>query len=171
MPKALATLVAVFWLGILSYPSSSGADKAVTRPAPGLQLCDAVNQVERLSVTRTDAFPQNGFTFSFPARVTVRSADAARGVAQALCALRPVPPTRTYSCPADFGIVYHLDFTLKSRRPVRPVTVDATGCGFAKGARGSQMALATPSFWEILGRAMGLAHPTNATFRGSRPPD
>lgn len=140
-----------------------------TRAAPRPRLCDAVDHVDRLTVTRTDAFPQNGFTFTFPAKVTVRSRSTAMGVARAICALRAVPRGEVFHCPIDFGIVYHLDFHLKGGGSAQHVTVDATGCRFVTGAGpGKEARFTTRPFWAALGRAMGLPHPGNATFRGSR---
>lgn len=151
--------------GTSSGPSETGVAGGSTS---GPQVCEVVNRVVRLRVIRTDAFPQNGFTFSFPATVTVRSRAAVREVARDLCALPTVPPGEVFHCPADFGIVYHLHFTLETGRSARPVTVDATGCQFVRGAGpGTRRVSTARSFWATLGRAMGLAHPTNATFRGS----
>jgi hypothetical protein len=148
--------------------STGATTTGVTTPSgPSTQLCNVAGGVEGLTVIRTDAFPQNGFTFAFPARVTVRPA-AARHVAEILCALQPVPQGAVFYCPADFGIVYHLVFTFETGAAVRPVTVDATGCQFVNGAGpGERTLFTTGSFWAVLGRAMGLVHPTEATFRGS----
>ena len=148
--------------------SSTSVPGTSTRSGPAPQLCNVISQIERLTVTRADAYPQNGLTFSFPASVTVRSAPAASDVARALCALPHVPQGAVFHCPVDFGIVYHLVFTRKTGGSVQPVTVDATSCQFVHGAGpGTQTVSTTGSFWKTLGRAMGLAHPTNTTFSGS----
>ncbi len=150
-------------------PSSLTTRGASTDSAPAPQLCRVIDEVDRLTVTRTDAFPQNGFTFSFPARVTIRATTVASAVAHAVCALRLVPKTGAFSCPAAFGIAYHLVFTRETGGSVEPVAADATGCQFLTGAGpGTQAMFTSNAFWAKLGRAMGLAHPTSATFRGSQ---
>lgn len=148
--------------------SSTSVPRSPTRTGPAPRLCNVISQFERLTVTRADAYPQNGFIFSFPASVTVRSAPAAGGVARALCALPHVPQGAVFHCPVDFGIVYRLVFTLETGGPARPVTVDATGCRLVHGAGpGARTVSTTGSFWNTLGRAMGLDHATNTTFSGS----
>jgi hypothetical protein len=148
--------------------SNTSPPPSTARSGPAPELCNVTSRVGTLTVTRTDGFPRNGFTFSFPSMITVHSAVAARKVARALCALPTVPQGAVFHCPADFGIVYHLAFKLETGGSVQPVTVDATGCQFVKGAgQGKRRAATAHSFWATLGRAMGLAHPTNTTFRGS----
>lgn len=120
-------------------------------------------------MTRTDAFPENGFTFAFSARVTVHSTEAANGVARAICALPLVPTGAVFGCPADFGVVYHLVFTRTTGESMRSATADPAGCQFVDGAGpGAQSRTATDSFWATLGHALQLASPTNATFRGTQ---
>ncbi len=152
-------------------PSSLSTTGVSTDAGTGPPLCRVRDEVERLTVNRTDALPQNGSTFSFPARVTIRSTAVTQAVAQAACALPPVPATKVLNCPADFGIVYDLIFTRETGGAVEPVTADATGCQFLKGADpGTQAMFTSDVFWAKLGRAMGLDHPTNATFRGRQRP-
>ena len=140
-------------------PSSLSTTGVSTDAGTGPPLCRVRDEVERLTVNRTDALPQNGSTFSFPARVTIRSTAVTQARAQAACALPPVPATKVLNCPADFGIVYDLIFTRETGGAVEPVTADATGCQFLKGADpGTQAMFTSDVFWAKLGRAIGLAH-------------
>ncbi len=68
-------------------------------------------------------------------------------------------------CPADLGITYHLTFSVAGRS-FPTVIVDATGCQEVNGLGSTRWIARTPSFWRSLGKAMVLANPTYATFRG-----
>ncbi|MHB8296606.1 MAG: hypothetical protein ACYDH5_18745 [Acidimicrobiales bacterium] len=142
--------------------------------AAGPPLCGSVPILDRLVVHRSDAFRQNYMAFrqnymrfSFPAQVTVTDAARVRAAARALCSL-PKMPTGAISCPADFGIIYHLAFSAGAR--VFPtVEVDATGCQAVRGLGPGRWAVRSPDLWPTLGRAMGLSSPSYATLRGSGP--
>jgi hypothetical protein len=128
-------------------------------------LCGSVAGLDRLVVSRADAFAKDQFHFAFPEVVTVTDVAAVRGVARALCALPKMP--RTVFCPADWGITYQLAFSARGRTfPV--VYADATGCQKVTGLGGARWTARSPQFWKTLGRAMGLAHPGQAVFAGSR---
>lgn len=131
-------------------------------------LCQAVPSLTRLVVVRSNAFPQNHVLFSFPARVVVTNSAAVRKVAYALCDLPRFPPG-TYSCPADFGIDYQLQF-VAGETVYRSVILDATGCGPVNGLPGPQRWTATrPGFWPAFGADIGLSHSGHSTFRGTMP--
>jgi len=137
-------------------------------PAPTTRarvLCQAVPHLDLLVVRRTDAFPQNHFRFSFPPVVTVSDPARVRDAGTALCAL-PKMPKGVFNCPADFGIDYHLTFSAAGRS-FRTVIVDATGCQQVQGLGPTRWVARSPSFWQLLGEAMGLSNPTNATFSGT----
>jgi hypothetical protein len=129
-------------------------------------LCGSIPSLRRLVVSRTDAFPQNNFRFSFPTTVTVSNRSRVRAVARALCAL-PVMPTGIHHCPADFGIVYHLAFSAPGHL-VSPVSAEIGNCEVVRGVGSSTRWVArSPGFWTTLGMAMGLTSPSSKTFAGS----
>ncbi len=143
------------------------AARAPTTTAPTPQpLCKSISSLVHLVVTRTDEFPQNHLHFAFPAKETVGDQARVRAAAIALCAL-PVMPPGAYHCPADFGVNFHLAFSA-SNRAFGPVSADATGCEGVDGpGLGSRWVATSPAFWVTLGKAMGLAKPSNSSFRGS----
>jgi len=135
---------------------------STTEPA----LCASIASLDRLAASRRDAFPKNGFRFSFPSIVTVKDAAAVRAVAGALCTL-PKMPRGIHFCPADLGITYQLAFSAKGRT-FPPVRVAATGCQGVTGLGRTRWVARSQGFWKTLGRAMGLPHPDNQVFRGSQ---
>lgn len=129
-------------------------------------LCRAVAHLDRLVVRRTDELPQDHFHFAFAAVVVVSHVAEVRQAASAVCGL-PKMPHGVFHCPADFGIDYHLTFAANGR--IFPtVTLDATGCEQVNGLGPTRWIARTPGFWHTLGTAMGMARPTENTFRGSR---
>lgn len=128
-------------------------------------LCAAVTNLDRLMVSRTNAYPQNHFRFSFPSEVIVSKVALVRAVARALCAV-PTMPSGVFHCPADFGITYHLTFAA-SNQTFPTVSVDATGCEKVRGLGHVRWVAKSPEFWRILGHSMGLAKPDRYTFTGS----
>lgn len=166
--SGMAFLVAAVFV-LAACGSASGGDPGRSRPASsvGSTLCGSVPTLDRLVVHRSDAFPQNHMRFSFPDEVTVADVTKVRAAAQALCSL-PKMPTGAISCPADFGIVYHLVF-FAGERALPPVEVDATGCQTVRGLAHVRWVARSPEFWPALGRAMGLASPSYSTFRGRGP--
>jgi hypothetical protein len=155
--------------------SAPGNAAATGTPAPtgpasqarsltGGPLCADAGAVDRLTVSRVNTIPANHPNFAFPATVTVADAVQARAAAQALCALRPEPGD--LACPADLGISYRLDF-VTPKRSLPAVTIQAGGCEGISGAGLTRSSMRTPAFWAVLGRAMGLTHPSHAAFAGS----
>jgi hypothetical protein len=159
--------VALFPVTSLVGPTPAAASASARHAGPRTRLCESTGLVTRLVVRRTDAFPQNHFRFSFPSAVSVDDATSARKVARALCSLPPVPDTMI-SCPADFGISYHLQF-FRGRARFRVATLDATGCQMVRGLAQGRWIARTPDFWHVLGTAMRVQRPSAATFRGSGP--
>jgi hypothetical protein len=152
---------------------AAGASGAAARPPASKisstaepALCASITSLDRLVVSRNDAFPKNGFRFSFPTIVTVKDAAAVRGVARALCVLPKMPPGALH-CPADWGITYQLVFSAKGRT-FSPVRLAATGCQAVTGLGQARWVARSQGFWKTLGRAMGLPHPDNQVFAGSR---
>jgi hypothetical protein len=158
----------------------TGASTAGHPAAPGLAttiVCAHVGQVDQLTITRVNQFPQNHVHFTSPAHLTITSAPRAQAVAKALCALPPFPySTPRISCPIDWGVTYLLSFTsAASRFPV--VTVDPGGCQTVEGAGPTSGAPAgypptrwvtrPPAFWHLLGVAAGLTHAGYPAFRGT----
>jgi hypothetical protein len=139
-----------------------------SRPAvsQGISVCGFVNTVDRLTVTRSH--PGNPETFTFSAMVKTSSKLRIRALAKALCAL-PSPGTGTYHCPADYGPHYTLNFVSTvsdMAAAITPVVVQATGCESVKGLTPTRWIALTPSFWGVLGVAIGLPHATRSTFAG-----
>jgi hypothetical protein len=145
-------------------PAPTGPASQV-RSLAGGPLCANAGAVDRLTVSRVNAIPANHPHFAFPATVTVTDAVQARTAAQALCALRP-EPGGVLACPADLGISYRLDFAT-SKRSLPAVTIRVGGCEGISGAGLTRSSMRTPAFWAVLGRAMGLTHPSHAAFAGS----
>ncbi len=67
-----------------------------TQTASAVGICNAPDTLTGLSVTRTNAFPQNQISFDFPAHVTSTNGAAIAGVARAACQLGDFPPE---TCP------------------------------------------------------------------------
>ncbi len=130
-------------------------------------ICSAAGTLTELSVTRTDAFPQNPVSFDFPAQVTSTNGAAIAGVARAACQLGDFP-AGSMSCPADFGIGYALVFTA-GRVVFGTITADPTGCPSVTGLGAPRWA--APAFWDQLAVALGLPAPREYCdpFRGRLP--
>jgi hypothetical protein len=176
--RARRKIMTGWWLAValslVLVATSIGAAQATAsaRPSGTLRhavvlptLCNAVSDLDSLVVRRVDAFPRNHIRFSFPAVVSVSDPAAVKKAATALCAL-PAMPRGPMSCPADLGITYELTFS-QAGRPFPLVVASATGCQGVTGLVPTRWAARTPNFWRELGEAMGLAHPTWETFRGS----
>lgn len=156
---------------MVSACSASASDPGTTtgKTHPGTDpktLCQAIGKLDRLVVRRTDAFPQNGFHFSFPDVVVVEKVALVKDAAEAVCAL-PRMPSGVFNCPADFGIEYQLTFSAEGR-VFESVLVSATGCETVTGLGASRWVARSSWFWSRLGKSMGLSSPTWTTFRGIR---
>jgi hypothetical protein len=150
--------------------AATATDASVGRPSAAEaqtagNVCAHTRDVDRLTIGRVNAFPQNPERFTFPAKVTVTGADRSQAVAGGLCAL-PAMPAGTFGCPADLGIYYRLVFTAGGRK-LAPVTVDATGCETVKGAGPVRWTALSPDFWSVLGTAAGIGPADQATFAGT----
>lgn len=130
-------------------------------------LCASIDSLDRLVVTRSDAFPGNHLRFSFPSVVTVSNPHNVRAAARAVCSLPPMP-SGVFNCPADLGVDYGLSFAAGARR-FATVTVDATGCETVEHLGATRWIARTPGFFTALGAAMGLAGANGGTFAGSGP--
>ena len=166
--QAAALLAAALTLIGCGAAASSDRGGTIQGSSPASEaLSQALSHLDRLVVLRSDAFPQNHISFSFPAKVTVSDPVEVQAVARALLAL-PAMPSGVLHGPADLGITYCLVFaTVDERFP--PISVDATGTQTVRGLGGTRWAARSPGFWRTLGSAMGLARPGYATFRGSMP--
>lgn len=161
MVALATTLSACGTTGSASQPRSSAS---ATGPAAILQ--QAVSGLDRLTVERSDAFPQNHIRYAFPATVTVTDVAQVRLVAKALLELPAMP--KGLHCPVDLGIVYRLTFSGGGQK-LPPVSIRATGCQQVTGLGATRWLATSPGFWHTLGRAMGLAKPDWEAFRGSGP--
>jgi hypothetical protein len=153
-----------------SSPSGTGA-KAASSPAAsgnvaasGSGLCGAAAKLDSLTVQRSDALPGSQVRFTFPATEQVSSAPRTQSVAQSLCALPSVAHMQV-ACPADFGITYRLTFVAGDHQ-YAPVTVSAAGCEMVHGLGQVRQIRASDPVWRQLGVAIGIPHPSQATFAG-----
>jgi hypothetical protein len=157
---ALALLAAVA-LAAVALAACGSAVAAGT----GGGLCRSAGRVDRLVVERVNLIRQNHPRFAFPAKITVSDPAQARSVAQAVCTLPPMP-SGSFSCPADWGIIYWLIFTADGKK-LPPVRAEATGCGEVRGVGQIRWTVHSPGFWRTLGTAMRIGHPNNSTFGGT----
>jgi hypothetical protein len=168
---AAATVAAVAACGSGSAPgaghtaSPRSSASSGNLAANGSGLCGAAAQVDSLTVQRTNALPGNHPRFSFPALEQVSSAPEAQSVAQGLCALQPVSRT-VIACPADFGITYRLTFAAGTRK-FAPVTLNAAGCEPVHGLGAARHITTSNVVWRRLGVAIGIPHPSQASFAGT----
>jgi hypothetical protein len=138
---------------------------AGTEGGAGGGLCGGVGRVDRLVVERVNLIPQNHPHFTFPAKIAVTDPAQARSVAQAACALPPMP-SGSFSCPNDMGIVYRLTFTADGKE-LPPVQADVGGCGVVRGIGLTRWTTSSPGFWRTLATAMEIGQPNNSTFSGT----
>jgi hypothetical protein len=162
LPIAVLLVATVIALGGCASPSQ---DRSTT-PATPATFGQSIDQLDRLVVQRTNAFPSNHVRFKFPTTVSVTDPTAVQAVARALLALPKIPAGAIYNGPLDLGITYQLVFFAADRR-FPAVNVDATGMETVTGLGADRMAIDKPSFWHTLGVAMGLAQPDQSTFAGS----
>ncbi|MHB8320076.1 MAG: hypothetical protein ACYDEP_12745 [Acidimicrobiales bacterium] len=125
-------------------------------------LCKAIPSLNRLVVTRVNAFPKNAETFVFAAVSTVEDPGSVRAVARELCALPNYPPG-VFHCPADLGITYRLAF-FSAKYSYPQIDADIGGCEPVKGV--GETRRATPSFWDTLGKAIGVPAPYERSLQG-----
>jgi hypothetical protein len=111
--------------------------------------------VTEVEFTTTSSQPSNPPP---PVRVSLTDAIAAESVYDATLAL-PVFPDGTFSCPADFGILYHLVFS-SSDGTVMIADVNPNGCGDVRVAgAGSSVVLrssTSPTYWPALAQGLGI---------------
>ncbi len=138
---------------------------AKTSAAPQPPVCRSIPSLNKLTVTRTNSFPQNHLRFMFPADVTISDQTQVQDVAKALCALPLAPSRDMTNCPADLGLAYELTFSDKNKY-FPAVSIEATGCQSVYDLVKGQWAISSPRFWRILGAAMGITGSNNSTFRG-----
>lgn len=106
---------------------------------------------DTLIVTRTSDFPQNNIP-SFTPR-TVQDAQAVQQLYQAAYA-QPFEPMGIYHCPADFGVVYHLQF-LHQGATMLQSTLDASGCrSLSSGSTPTRQT--TDAFWSLFATVAGI---------------
>jgi hypothetical protein len=104
-----------------------------------------------LIVTRTSAFPQNNISPFTPR--TVQNAQSVQQLYQAAYA-QPFYPMGVYHCPADFGVVYHLQF-LHQDTTVLQATLDASGCrSLSLGSTPTRQT--TDAFWSLFATVAGI---------------
>lgn len=164
---AAALLAAALTLTACAAPKPGNQGSATPNSSPATRqpaLAQQLSHLDRLVVRRSDAFPQNRTHFGFPAEVTVNDPARVQAVARALLAL-PAMPSGPLYIPNDLGITYRLVFATADQS-LPAIVVAATGAQTVQGLGGTRWVARSPRFWATLGSAMGLAQPTNATFRG-----
>ena len=156
-------VAAALLLSACSGPTSKVSDMTVQAKTQVAYLCQVLPRVDRLIVTRQA--PGDQFVFTFPAVVTVLSANEARAVAAASCALPDIAPG-VFHCPAAFAVSYHLDFAVKGEKGMGGEAIDVypTGCPMVKGL--GPVRTPTSAFYQRLARAMKLGNVGSSTFRG-----
>jgi hypothetical protein len=158
----VAGLMAAAALGGVAVAASAASPSPRTH-GHGDALCGTGAHVRTVVITREAINPE---TFSFPATVTV-TGHRAVVIADELCGLSAPPPGVRF-CPDEWGPTYTLTFS-NGDRTIATVTANPTGCDVLSLAEGTATPLskqATPQFWHVLGRAMGIAPATQQTFVG-----
>jgi hypothetical protein len=140
-------------LAAFALACSLAACASATSGAEGSGLCSQIAQVTRLVVKRANLIRRDHEHFTSPPQVTVSDPAKARSVAEAACALPPMP-SGAVACPADFGLIYRLTFSADSAE-LSPVTVEASGCSVVRGLGQARTAARSPGFWRVLRKAEG----------------
>jgi hypothetical protein len=140
-------------LAALALAWSLAACGSTTSGAGGSGLCGQAGQVTRLVVKRGGLIMALGRQSAFRVKGTVTDPVKVRSVAEAACALPPMP-SGAMSCPADSGLTYRLVFSV-GHRELAPVSADATGCGEVKGLGETRWTGRSPGFWRALRKAEG----------------
>ena len=165
--QAAALLTAALTLSACAAAKPGNQGNTTPNSSPAARqpaLAQQLGHLDRLVVQRSDAIPQNHTHFGFPAEVTINDPAQVQAVARALLALPAMPSGRMF-IPADLGITYRLVFATADQS-LPAIVVAATGAQTVQGLGGTRWVARSPGFWVTLGSAMGLAQPTNATFRG-----
>ena len=115
------------------------------------RLIGAVREKRTGTGVRLDAIQGNGLRFTFPTRGVASSPRLARAVARAWCRIQWPPHGVPYSCPANWGLTYRVQFGAAGRR-IGVIDPDVTGCQWTGMDR----------FWRALGQAMGVPDPATA---------
>jgi hypothetical protein len=112
--------------------------------------------------------PGHQFVFTFPAVEIVTSANAARGVASAACALSDIPAA-VYHCPTELAVSYQLEFAVNGEKGMGGEAIDVypTGCQRVAGLGATRVP--TQSFYRLLAGVIGLTDYNSRTFEGTIP--
>ena len=106
---------------------------------------------DTLVITRTNELPQNKIPAFTPR--TVQDAQAVQQLYQAAYT-QPFLPMGIYHCPADFGVVYHLQF-LHQGTTMLQATLDASGCrSLSLGTAPTRQT--TDAFWSLFATVAGI---------------
>lgn len=143
----LGLFCVVLFLGVLT-----AAAGAVVYSNQASHQAVVSHRVTSVAIQRTSANPQNHIP---PFTENVADADKAERLYDALLALPTMPPG-TYSCPADFGLAYHLTF-YNGSETVGTAVVKPEGCRAATLPDGSVRWSATdPEFWQTFATTAGV---------------
>jgi len=172
----MVTLLADVSVVNAAVPSSHRIPQSVSLSGPrplvlGREsVCQMAYQVNQLQVIRNK--PLNKEIFVIPRVFTLKKLAGIQAAARALCAL-PTPPKGTTSCPMDFGVVYTFNFAATGGvggDVANPVALEASGCEIVTGLGSPRWAETSPTFWGVLGNALGLRSATLRTFEGKLKP-
>jgi hypothetical protein len=142
-----------------SLSTQTGTESRTGEGSNSTPLCADIGSISGATATRVNPFPSNKWIFTFPADSSITGAAQARALASTICRLPRFPGG--LPCPADFGVNYAIRFAPHDQR----VSINPTGCETITGA-GPERWVRSTGFWPQFGRTIGLAHATNATFRG-----
>jgi hypothetical protein len=154
---AIIALCCLIASGVASTASPNGLRSDTT-----LDLCALRSSIQQAVVARTNAFPSNRLSFSFPAHVSITSSLRARTIVSAICDLPAFPGPR--KCAVDFGVTYLVRFFGPNLR----VAIDPFGCQTLSGAGPVRWAARSPGFWRALGRQIGMPAANLKTFQGRK---
>jgi hypothetical protein len=147
------------------HPSGQPGGGKLGQPGGG-KLCSEIGSITGGGIDRIDGLPQNHLRFGFRTPRSFATAADAQRAARLLCALPAMPPG-AYSCPADFGVDYNVNFLVAG--DTQTVSFAAAGCETVDGAVHGWIIEGPADFWGALGATLGLPHAGRGTFAGLFP--
>ncbi len=166
--KFRVTVFAILPAALLLSACSSLSSSGPTTTSPSTRtayLRQVIPRVGRLVATRHALSDQ--FIFTFPTVVTITNVSSTQAVATAACAL-PDAPKGAQACPAEFAVSYHLVFAVRGEKGMGSESIDVNhiGCQSVTGLGAVREVISYPTFYRLLGNAMGLKNANSMTFRG-----
>jgi hypothetical protein len=109
-------------------------------------------QPTTLQVTRVSTLPDNHFP---PLSRTITNTDDVKRLYEAALALPKGSTTGAHSCPADIGLIYHLNF-LQNGKLLREMDLGPTGCPYILVSK-TDMRPLTRSFESLFMQILGIS--------------